>query len=227
MSKNYFTMIPAHVALWDTSQFTNEQAAQDPLWHCRKWFEYFQLKSAEIAVPLGMRALDEASCRTKARTTTKSYIANKPDKYAIRFYAVASNYNTYLHGLLDNHSGNKTGVIGVDAYCMLHKCMKTLYDQLLCNNKDIEKGSPTALWIMMMAHQTKIFCDQSNRQVFFMDYYTQHILARALKFVTQGEARVVGTSKFTNVDATNRPFLTKAIASMKNEKHGTWNSSLL
>jgi hypothetical protein len=120
-----------------------------------KWLEYFQLKPAEIAVPLGTSALDEASCCTKARTTAKSYIANKPNKFAVHFYAVASNYSTYLHDLLDNCSGNKTGITGVDAYCMLHKCMKTLYDQLLHNNKDIEKGSPTALWIMMTAHQTK------------------------------------------------------------------------
>jgi hypothetical protein len=54
------------------------------------------------------------------------------------------------------------------------------------------------------------------------NYYTRHILARALKFITQGKARVVGTIKFTNVNATNRPFLTKAIASMKNEARGTW-----
>jgi Transposase IS4 len=139
MSGDDFTMFQAHVALRDTSQFTNEQAIQDPLWHCRKWLEYFQLKSAEIAVPLGTSALDEASCCTKARTTAKLYIANKPDKYAIRIYAVASNYNTYLHGLLNSRSGNKTGITGVDSYCMLHKCMKTLYDQLLRNNKDIER----------------------------------------------------------------------------------------
>jgi Transposase IS4 len=79
MSHDDFSMIRSHVALQDTSQFTNEHAVQDPMWHCQKWLEYFQQKSAEIAVPLGTSALDEASCRTKARTQAKSYIANKPD----------------------------------------------------------------------------------------------------------------------------------------------------
>jgi Transposase IS4 len=225
MSQDDFMLIQVHVALQDTTQFTYEQAVQYPLCHCRIWMEYFKMKSAEIAVPLGMNALNDASCCTKARTTTKSCITNKPDKYAIRFYAVVSNYNTYLHGLLDNRSGNRTGISGTDAYCMMNKCLKSLYDQLLHNNKNIEKGSPTALWTMMMAQRIKIFCDPSNKQVFLMDnYYARHILllARALKMTTQDEARIVGTIKFTNIDAKNRPHLTKAITLIKNETHGSW-----
>jgi hypothetical protein len=34
-------------------------------------------------------------------------------------------------------------------------------------------------------------------------YYTRHVLARALRMITQGEAIVVGTIKFTNVNATS------------------------
>jgi hypothetical protein len=76
---------------------------------------------------------------------------------------------------------------------------------------------------MMMAHQTKIHPDPTGKRVFFMDnFYTRHVLARALKNITQDEARIVGTIKFTNVDATNRPHLTKAIALMKNEPHDSW-----
>ena len=44
-----------------------------------------------IAVPEGTVAFDEASVATKARTKAKSYNPIKPDKFAIRFYAVVSN----------------------------------------------------------------------------------------------------------------------------------------
>jgi hypothetical protein len=66
-----------------------------------------------------------------------------------------------------------------------------------------QQWSLTALWIMMMAHQTKIHPDPSRKRVFFMDnIYTRHVLARALKTITQNEAKICGTVKFTNVDAT-------------------------
>jgi hypothetical protein len=37
---------------------------------------------------VGVSALDENSCATKARTRAKTYLPSKPDKYAICFYAV-------------------------------------------------------------------------------------------------------------------------------------------
>jgi hypothetical protein len=41
MSRDDFAMIRAHVALRDTSQFTDEQAVQDPLWHCQNGLNIF------------------------------------------------------------------------------------------------------------------------------------------------------------------------------------------
>jgi hypothetical protein len=90
--------------------------------------EHVQLACARIAVPVGASALDEASCRTKARTRTKSYIANKPDKYAIRFYAVVGHKHTYLSSMLDNRSDNTTKFSGPEAYVALHKIMRGTYD---------------------------------------------------------------------------------------------------
>jgi hypothetical protein len=52
--------------------------------------------------------------------------------------------------------------------------------------------------------------------IFFCDnYYTWHTLASSLYNFTDGEAHLIGTVKFTNVDVTNRYHLSKAFESMK------------
>ncbi len=58
---------------------------------------------------------------------------------------------------------------------------------------------------------------------FFCDnFYTRHTIGKALNAFTDGESRVIGTVKFTNVDATNRHYLSKAIELMKDASRGTW-----
>jgi hypothetical protein len=49
-----------------------------------------------------------------------------------------------------------------------------------------------------------------------------HTIGKALNAFTDGESRVIGTVKFTNVDATNRHYLSKAIELMKDASRGTW-----
>ena len=83
--------------------------------------------------------------------------------------------------------------------------------------------SPSATWLLMMSHLTKTFPDPSGRRVFFTDnFYTRHSLADKLKSMTDGEACIIGTVKFTNVDGTNRPHLRKAIEEMKDDERGSW-----
>ena len=40
--------------------------------------------------------------------------------------------------------------------------------------------------------------------------------------MTDNEARMIGTVKFTNVDATNRKFLSEAIQTMQDAERGSW-----
>ena len=54
------------------------------------------------------------------------------------------------------------------------------------------------------------------------NYYTRHTLGVSLKDITDGEARIIGTVKFCNVDNTNRKFLSKAIHSMAEKQCGEW-----
>jgi hypothetical protein len=61
--------------------------------------------------------------------------------------------------------------------------------------------------------EKSIFCD---------NFYIRHTLARELKRITDGEARLCGTVKFINVDATNRQHLTQGILLMKDAPRGSW-----
>jgi len=68
----------------------------------------------------------------------------------------------------------------------------------------VKKESSSALWILQMAQQAKTFRDPSGKRVFFCDnFYTRHNLASVLKQMTNGEARMIGTVKFTNIDWIN------------------------
>ena len=82
--------------------------------------------------------------------------------------------------------------------------MRTPFNKILGKSKLVDKDSPTTLWILQMAHQTKILPDPNGKRLLFVDnFYTRHLLAQELKRITDGKVRVIGTVKFTNIDATN------------------------
>jgi Transposase IS4 len=83
------------------SSYSHAEASADPLWHSQKLLEHFQKNICQIAVPIGTSALDEVCVRTKARTTASLYLPSKPDKYAIRLYAVVGSTNTYVSSRVD------------------------------------------------------------------------------------------------------------------------------
>ena len=223
MSRPKFTAIRSNLTLCNPTLYDHEEASKDPLWHSRKLLEHFQRNISKIAVPLCASALDEAGFGSKARTKALSYCPLKPDKYAIRFYAVVGHANSYLSSLFDNRSGNTTSLSPPEAYCRLHRDLRTPFNKIFDNQDDVSKDSPSALWVLMCAHQTKLAPDPSGKRLFFCDnFYTRHVLAKCLKRMTDGEARVIGTVKFTNVDATNRFFLTQAIQQLKDADRGSW-----
>ena len=78
------------------------------------------------------------------------------------------------------------------------------YMNVVGKQANVEQDSPTALWILQMVHQTKAHLEPSGKQRFFCNnFYMHHALALLLKQFTDNEARLIGTVKFTNVDAIN------------------------
>jgi len=226
MPRTRFQDVRSAVRFSTMKSYDHETALNDPLWFCRSMLEQFIRKSARIAVPMGVSALDENSCPTKARTKAKTYCPNKPAKYAIRFYAVVGHRYCYLHSMFDNSAGNTCGVPGVHRYTSLFRSLRGSYNRVIASDKskDSVADSPTALWICMMGHQTSS-CKQppGTKRYFFCDnFYTRHNMVTLLHAFADKESYVIGTVKFTNVDATNRYYLSKGMQMLKDAARGTW-----
>ena len=135
-------------------EYSDEIASRDPLWHSRAMLDHFQTNCIHTAVPVGVTALDENGIRSRGRCAAISYIKMKPDQYAIRLYASVSWAWTYLHSFSDNGSGNK---FMEDSSCA--RRYTTLYRsiaKLLRDMDGMDDLCQSALWMLMMAHQTNL-----------------------------------------------------------------------
>jgi hypothetical protein len=168
MSCNDFQMIHASIQFHPPSH-DPELASSDPLWHCRCFLNhFFQYNcSAAIAVPLGASALDEASCRTSARTHARTYMPNKQIKYGLRFYAIVGSHEVYCHSFWDNGSGNRIPMSQAKQYTQLFRDLRTPFDKAYADDPTgkvfgVAKDNASALWSLQMAHQAKK--DQQSRK---------------------------------------------------------------
>jgi hypothetical protein len=200
MSRNDFQMIRASIQFHPPS-YDPELASSDPLWHCRCFLNHFQYNCSAVAVPLGASALDEASCRTSARTRARTYMPNKPIKYGIRFYAIVGSREVYCHSFWDNGSGNRLPTSQAERYTQLFRDLRTPFDKAYADDPNgkvfgVAKDSASALWSLQMAHQTKKLPDPSGKRSIFMDnFYTRHNLAEKVKVLTDGEICITGTCR--------------------------------
>lgn len=225
MSRNRFMDIRAAVRFSALESYDAATANDDPLWFSRSVLEEFIIKSARLAVPVGISALDENTCPTKARTRAKTYSPNKPAKYGIRFYAVVGHKFCYLSSMFDNRAGNQTGVVAIHDYTRMFKNLRTPYFNSI--GKDTSRDSladtPSALWVCMMGHQSQSYKQPDQKRYFFCDnFYTRHTVADRLHAFSDKEAYLIGTVKFTNVDGTNRYYLSQAMEQMKTAARGCW-----
>ena len=177
----------------------------------------------EIAVPLGTSALDEASCRSKARNRAISYIPNKPDKFAIRFYGVVGSAGPYIHSIWDNGRGNNSLMCQVERYNHLHKTFGPILNNHITNNSIIERNSASALWLCQLVHQSQSYRPPNTYRVTFSDsFYTRPRLAEKLFQISDGDIKMTGTCKYTNMDAINRPVILECVKQLEDQPRGTW-----
>ena len=117
-----------------------------------------------IAVPTGASAFDENGVRCRGRSKAVTYNPSKPDKYAIRFYASVGWKYPYLHSFNDNGAGNKYRETFSSArqYAADYKQMR----HMLKNMMYLDQDKASALWVLQMAHQSKLHEDPSGRRLF-------------------------------------------------------------
>lgn len=166
MSRDRFTSIRSAVKFHTESKYNHSQKAHDPLWHSRVLTTEFQKKCQQLAVPLFVSALDENSCRTKARTRVRSYLPSKPDKYAIRFYCIVEWRTLYLHTFFDNGSGNSAPSTPAQRYMYVFPDLRTPIRKI--HGKELD--SPAVLWSAMISQQTQR--RQSPQKSVFVSWIT-------------------------------------------------------
>lgn len=137
---------------------------------------------------LGLAA-DEIGVQTKARTMAKSYMPLKPDKFAIRFYAVVGWRAMYVHSMWHEGSGNTLPSSAVQRYTQLCQPLK---NTLARPYADIEPTAATVLWVVTIAHQTQLYPSKSDRRIIISDnFYTRHALTKSVFQMTDGETRML------------------------------------
>ncbi|POM77834.1 LOW QUALITY PROTEIN: Hypothetical protein PHPALM_4718 [Phytophthora palmivora] len=105
MYRHRYQSTRARLHIHPPDSVSAERRAADPLWRCRVLMTEIQKKIATIAVPVGAVSLDENTVWTKARSTAKSYLPSKSDKYGILWSGQLESLCVYL--IWDNGSGKK------------------------------------------------------------------------------------------------------------------------
>lgn len=82
-----------------------------------------------IAVPTGVSSLDENSIRYKVRTKAKNDMKSKPIGFGTSFYVVVGWGHWYLHHIIDNTSGNTSGLPAAQQYTSLFRQLCAAVDR--------------------------------------------------------------------------------------------------
>jgi hypothetical protein len=229
MSRNLFTTIQSALTFRPPGLDTPDVKHIDPLWHSRGILKELLTNCMSIASASGVLSLDEASIRTRARCRAKSYILSKPDKYAIRLYAMNCWNSLYLQNFFDNGAGNLCGLTCSERYVQLFPKLRTL----LINHIEkfqqdstihgMERDKQSWLWSLQIAHVTQQHRSEERRHLVVTDnYYTRPGFAKAANSMSDGEIRMIGTCRTTFVGAPNRKNIEFALAKLKGCPRGSW-----
>ena len=235
MSRDTFVAIRGSLRIYSQSMAKNPD---DPLWSMRAAKSHILRNFASVAQPIGPIALDEASCPTKARTRASTYIPSKPDKFAIRYYAVVGWTYTYTFGLWDNGSGSTVNQTPAEQFLKLFGELTCSFNQLCQATKSrIRNACPVAvdsasmLWVLMLGLLYRALVSAKSTRprekipptIVYMDnFYTRHSLGRAIDEFTDGNIKITGTVRLNLVDKINKTNVTKAMKYLDGKPRGSW-----
>jgi hypothetical protein len=194
MSRNRFQDICGLISLMLPSTYDNDAANDDPLWSCRSVLDQFIQKSATVAVPVGVSALDEDSCATKAHTRAK----------------------THLH-LVNRISMPYDFMLLLDISMFIYRpCMMT-------EQGTTQVSLASKIIVEYFVSQTaSLKASNGHNLIFCVNLYTRHSLVAALCKFSDGDVKIVGTVKFTKLGATNHFCVSQGIECLKNSNRGEW-----
>lgn len=219
MGKDNFLSIRSSLGFYPS--YDHEVACKDPLWHCRHILKHLNFNSANIAVPVGAVSLDENTVRSSARCGAITYMKSESKKFGIRFYVITDWKNAYVPSLPDNGSGNKTNIPRSIHYCTQFRELRSLLENKL-DNSGIRRDYASALWLIQLAHQSKLYRYSKGRLVVTDKFYTRHVLASELKRLTDGDFQMLGTVRLNLVDSIKRKNRKDAQEEIKTVPRVSW-----
>ncbi|KAE9332458.1 hypothetical protein PR003_g14511 [Phytophthora rubi] len=145
---------------------------------------------------------------------------SKPDKYGVRFYSVVGWDSLYVHALWDNASGDSQTTTPAQLYT---NQFPSLYNTLLRDDVTVSAKSTTALWLVMVGHQSKMFRSPSGYRFVVSDnFYTRHTFAKAILAFTDGEVRTTGTVRLNVIGEWNKPAVEDSVRRVAEAARGEW-----
>ena len=102
MSHQHFQKIRASIKLHPPNE---DRHKGDPLWHTRNISERVLEECTSVACPTGPIAFDKSTIQTKARTSAKRFIPNKPQKYGIHLCLLCGWKYVYCYNFSPNWRG--------------------------------------------------------------------------------------------------------------------------
>jgi hypothetical protein len=230
MSRDRFLNIRGSICLHDPDLFDLEANRRDPLWHSRWFLDQMADRCARLAVPVGVSTLDECGYRSKARCSAISYLPSKPDKYAIRFYAIVCWLTLYLHTFEHNGTGVNLNEKAVDLYLKRFPMLRQAYARVFLNDGGVakrfgvDKLSSTALWtLMIQLQETLSRANEDHKRIIICDnFYTRHSFASVLKTITDGRVRIIGTVRGNFLGIYNAANVKAAMQRLANAPRGSW-----
>ena len=228
MARDRFFAIRSHRKIHPDG-IADDDKLVDPLWFSRSFFDAFRKRSADLATLQGTVALDEMTQPTRCQNRAVSYMKSKPDKYGIRFYGLVGWRYLYLYSVVDNGSGNIDKTPPANRYIGTFPKLVTMFRKFAdksspANNKDepaIDPSSPSAVWLMQMAHMAKSNPSGTNH-CFTDNFYTRHSLARGIDKITDGNTKLTGTCRLNFVDAVNKKLVAEAHKRVSEGEQGDW-----
>ncbi|OWZ00028.1 hypothetical protein PHMEG_00028870 [Phytophthora megakarya] len=178
MAQNRFKAIRSHFRILYLWSRVPKKKSNDHLWHSRdvlnhlqKKFQgryvlnHLQKKFQGLAVPTSVSSLDESSVRTRAHTKASSYMPLKPDKYAIRFYAIVGWDSLYIHSLCDTGLGLVSELSPGERYVQTFPILRESFLRLrTLKGIEFDGDAASSVWVAMAGHQTKILRSKDGKK---------------------------------------------------------------
>lgn len=86
--------------------------------------------------------------------------------------------------------------------------------------KLVKRSTTSAFWWVQFAQHTQLSPQSDGRTLFTDIFYTRHMLAMKIESLKDGEAKLLETVRFSNIDSLNRSAVKEAVGMLTQKDVG-------